>query len=366
MSLNKQTVAATLKKVKSPAGNVSIAESGELKNVQVFGKEIDIDLEIKSPALNIRKKLEGDILSVLTEEYGEVQVRVNIAAKPVQQGPQGPPTLSKVKNIIAVASGKGGVGKSTVTANLAVGLVNQGFKVGLIDADIYGPSMPLMFDIVHEKPQVKVIEGKQYMLPIESYGVKVMSIGFFSDPTQAIVWRGPMATKALKQMFGDVWWDELDYLLLDLPPGTGDVHLTIVQAVPVTGAVVVSTPQEVALTDARKGVAMFRLDSINVPVIGLIENMAWFTPAELPNNKYYIFGKDGVKGLAEQIKVPLLGQIPLVQSIRESGDVGRPALLQEDTQIAETFKDLASAVIKEVEARNGAMQPTKKVEITTQ
>jgi ATP-binding protein involved in chromosome partitioning len=204
------------------------------------------------------------------------------------------------------------------------------------------------------------------MLPIESYGVKVMSIGFFSDPTQAIVWRGPMATKALKQMFGDVWWDELDYLLLDLPPGTGDVHLTIVQAVPVTGAVVVSTPQEVALTDARKGVAMFRLDSINVPVIGLIENMAWFTPAELPNNKYYIFGKDGVKGLAEQIKVPLLGQIPLVQSIRESGDVGRPALLQEDTQIAETFKDLASAVIKEVEARNGAMQPTKKVEITTQ
>jgi ATP-binding protein involved in chromosome partitioning len=204
------------------------------------------------------------------------------------------------------------------------------------------------------------------MLPIESYGVKVMSIGFFSDPTQAIVWRGPMATKALKQMFGDVWWDELDYLLLDLPPGTGDVHLTIVQAVPVTGAVVVSTPQEVALTDARKGVAMFRLDSINVPVIGLIENMAWFTPAELPNNKYYIFGKDGVKGLAEQIKVPLLGQIPLVQSIRESGDVGRPALLQKDSQIAETFKDLASAVIKEVEARNGSMQPTKKVEITTQ
>ena len=365
MSLNKQSIAEVLAGVKSPAGNVSITESGELKNIQVFGKEIDVDLEIKSPALNIRKKLEGEINAALTEAFGEVKVRINIAAKPVQQGPQGPPTLSKVKNIIAVASGKGGVGKSTVTANLAVGLAKQGFKVGLIDADIYGPSMPLMFDVVHERPQVKVFEGKQYMMPVESYGVKVMSIGFFSDPTQAIVWRGPMATKALKQMFGDVWWDELDYLLLDLPPGTGDVHLTIVQAVPVTGAVVVSTPQEVALTDARKGVAMFKLESINVPVLGLIENMAWFTPEELPNNKYYIFGKDGVKGLSEQLNVPLLGQIPLVQSIREAGDAGRPALLQDSTPTAKVFKELATAVNAEVEARNTSMEPTKKVEITT-
>lgn len=365
MSLNKQSIEEALKAVKSPAGNVSIIDSGELKNIQVFGKEIDIDLEVKSPALNIRKKLEDDINAVLSEAFGELKVRINIVAKPVQQGPQGPPTLNKVKNIIAVASGKGGVGKSTVTANLAVGLVKQGFKVGLIDADIYGPSMPLMFDIVSEKPKVTVIEGKQYMLPVESYGVKVMSIGFFSDPTQAIVWRGPMATKALKQMFGDVWWDELDYLLLDLPPGTGDVHLTIVQAVPVTGAVVVSTPQEVALTDARKGVAMFRLESINVPVLGLIENMAWFTPAELPQNKYYIFGKDGVKGLAEQIKVPLLGQIPLVQSVREAGDAGRPALLQDTTPVAQIFKDLAAAVNLEVEKRNNTQEATKKVAITT-
>ena len=366
MNLNKETVAETLKKVKSPAGNVSIVESGELKNIQVFGKEIDIDLEVKSPVLNVRKKVESDINTVLMEAFGsEIKSRVNFTVKPVQQGPQGPPTLSKVKNIIAVASGKGGVGKSTVTANLAVGLVKQGFKVGIIDADIYGPSMPLMFDIVSEKPKVTVIEGKQYMLPVESYGVKVMSIGFFSDPTQAIVWRGPMATKALKQMFGDVWWDELDYLLLDLPPGTGDVHLTIVQAVPVTGAVVVSTPQEVALTDARKGVAMFRLDSINVPVLGLIENMAWFTPAELPENKYYIFGKDGVKGLAEQINVPLLGQIPLVQSIREAGDAGRPALLQDTTAVAQVFKDLALAVNQEVEKRNNSQEATKRVEITT-
>lgn len=367
MNLNKTTVTNALKSVKSPAGNVNITESGELKNLQVFGNEIDLDLEIKSPALNVRKKLEADINTVLLETFGsDTKIRINFSVKPVQQGPQGPPTLSKVKNIITVASGKGGVGKSTVTANLAVGLAKQGYKVGLIDADIYGPSMPLMFDIVHEKPKVSVIEGKQYMLPVESYGVKVMSIGFFSDPTQAIVWRGPMATKALKQMFGDVWWDELDYLLLDLPPGTGDVHLTIVQAVPVTGAVVVSTPQEVALADARKGVAMFKLDSINVPVLGLIENMAWFTPAELPENKYYIFGKEGVKGLSEQLNVPLLGQIPLVQSVREAGDAGRPALLQESTPIADTFKQIATAVTQQVAERNKSMEATKKVEITTQ
>lgn len=365
MNLNKQSVEEALRKVKSPAGNVSITESGELKNIQVFGKEVDIDLEVKSPALNIRKKLESDINTVLFEAFGDVKVRINISSKPIQQGPQGPPTMNKVKNIIAVASGKGGVGKSTITANLAVGLAKLGYKVGLVDADIYGPSMPLMFDIVHEKPKVQVIDGKQYMMPIESYGVKVMSIGFFADPRQPIVWRGAMATKALKQMFGDVWWDELDYLLLDLPPGTGDVHLTIVQAVPVTGAVVVSTPQEVALADARKGVAMFQLDSINVPVIGLVENMAWFTPAELPENKYYIFGKDGVKGLSEQLNLPFLGQIPLVQSVREAGDVGRPALLQENTPVAELFKELASAVNQEVENRNTTLEPTKKVEITT-
>lgn len=365
MNLNKTAIAEALKKVKSPAGNVPVTESGELKNIQVFGNEVDIDLEIKSPALNVRKKLESDINTVLFEALGDIKVRVNIAAKPVKQGPQGPPALSKVKNIIAVASGKGGVGKSTVTANLAVGLRNQGYKVGLVDADIYGPSMPLMFDVVSEKPKIEVIEGKQYMMPVESYGVKIMSLGFFAQPTQAVVWRGAMATKALKQMFGDVYWGGLDYLLIDLPPGTGDVHLTIVQTVPVTGAVVVSTPQEVALADARKGVGMFQLESINVPVLGLVENMAWFTPAELPDNKYYIFGKDGVKGLSEQLNVPLLGQIPLVQSVREAGDVGRPALLQNDTPIAQTFKQLAASVVEQVEVRNKTMDPTKKVEITT-
>jgi len=366
MNLNKTTVAETLKKVKSPAGNVNITESGELKNIQVFGNEVDIDLEIKSPALNVRKKLEADINTALVEAFGsDVKTKINFKVAPVKQGPQGPPTLGKVKNIIAVASGKGGVGKSTVTANLAVGLRNQGYKVGLVDADVYGPSMPLMFDVVSEKPKAQVIEGKQYMIPVESYGVKIMSLGFFAQPTQAVVWRGAMATKALKQMFGDVYWGELDYLLIDLPPGTGDVHLTIVQTVPVTGAIVVSTPQEVALSDARKGVDMFKLESINVPVLGLVENMAWFTPAELPDNKYYIFGKEGVKGLAEQLNVPLLAQLPLVQSVREAGDVGRPALLQDNTPVAASFKQLTSEVVKQVELRNKTMDPTKKVEITT-
>ena len=366
MNLNKTEVTEVLKKVKSPAGNVSITESGELKNVQVFGNEVDVDLEIKSPALNVRKKLESDINTAIFSAFGlEVKVKINIEAKPVQQGPQGPASLNKVKNIIAVASGKGGVGKSTITANLAAGLAKQGYKVGLVDADVYGPSMPLMFDVVREKPKVQVIEGKQYMVPVESYGVKIMSLGFFAQPTQAVVWRGAMATKALKQMFGDVYWGELDFMLIDLPPGTGDVHLTIVQTVPVTGAIVVSTPQEVALADARKGVDMFQLDSINVPVLGLVENMAWFTPAELPENKYYIFGKDGVKGLSEQLGVPLLAQIPLVQSVREAGDVGRPALLQNDTPIAEKFKELAASVVEQISVRNATMGPTKKVEITT-
>lgn len=365
MNLNKESILEVLKGVKSPAGNVSVTESGELKNIQIFGKDVDVDLEIKSPALHIKKKLEQDVTNTLTSAFKDIKVRVNITAKPAPAGPQGPASMNKVKNIIAVASGKGGVGKSTVTANLAVGLAKLGYKVGLVDADIYGPSIPLMFDVVTGRPKVDVIEGKQYMLPVESYGVKVMSIGFFADPAQAVVWRGPMVSKALKQMFGDVHWGELDFMLLDLPPGTGDVHLSVVQSVPITGAVIVSTPQEVALADARKGVAMFKMPNINVPVLGLIENMAWFTPEELPENKYYIFGKDGVKGLCEQLDLPLLGQIPLVQSIREAGDAGRPALLQDTTEVAGYFKSLAKSVVKQVEVRNIRLEPTKKVEITT-
>jgi ATP-binding protein involved in chromosome partitioning len=362
MNLNKETVEKALAQVPSPAGQVMLTQSGELKNIQVFGTEVDIDLEIRNPALHVRKRLEEQIETVLKREFGpSLKIRVNIAAKVLEETQKGPASMRGVKNIIAVASGKGGVGKSTITANLAIGLAQLGYKVGLIDADIYGPSMPIMFDVVHEKPRVQVVEGKQYMLPVESHGIKLLSIGFFADPSQAIVWRGPMATKAINQLFADAYWGDLDYLVLDLPPGTGDIHLTLVQAVQITGVVVVSTPQEIALADARKGVAMFQLPSINVPVLGLVENMAWFTPAELPENKYYIFGKDGTKGLAEQMNVPLLGQIPLVQSIREAGDVGRPAILQGDTPVALAFKELTNNVVQQVEHRNTALPPTQRL-----
>jgi ATP-binding protein involved in chromosome partitioning len=262
------------------------------------------------------------------------------------------PILPQVKNIIAIASGKGGVGKSTVASNLAAGLAAAGAKVGLIDADIYGPSIPLMFDVVNEKPQVKQIEGKNYIIPVESHGVKLLSIGFFADVSQPIVWRGAMVHKALTQMLTDTWWGELDYMLIDLPPGTGDIHLSLVNAVPLTGAVIVSTPQDVALADARKGIAMFQMEAIKVPVLGLIENMSWFTPAELPENKYYIFGKDGGKKLAEELNIELIGQIPLVQSIRESGDAGRPAVLQENTPQALAFKELVKHTAQQVAIRN--------------
>jgi ATP-binding protein involved in chromosome partitioning len=264
-----------------------------------------------------------------------------------------------VKNIIAIASGKGGVGKSTVASNLAVALALNGAKVGLVDADIYGPSVPIMFDVMDEKPMIKQKDGKNYIIPVEAYGVKLLSIGFFADTSQAIVWRGPMASKALNQMFADADWGDLDYMLIDLPPGTGDIHLSLVQAVPLTGAIVVSTPQQVALADAQKGVSMFKMPNINVPVLGIIENMAYFTPAELPENKYYIFGKDGAKNLAERIGVPLLGEIPLVQSIREAGDAGRPAALQENTPLAKVFKDMAQRVAQEVAIRNAEKANTE-------
>jgi len=242
-------------------------------------------------------------------------------------------------------------------------MTKAGYKVGVLDADIYGPSIPIMFDVEHEKPQVDQSDENKWMIPVESYGVKVMSIGFFADPAQPIVWRGPMVTKALNQMMSDVMWGKLDVILLDLPPGTGDVHLSLVQAIGITGAVIVSTPQQVALADARKGVAMFQLPTVNVPVLGIVENMAWFTPAELPDNKYYIFGKDGAKDLSEILGVELLGQIPLVQSIREAGDAGRPAAMQSDTPISNSFKDLAANVMRATEKRNNEGAPTPIVEV---
>jgi ATP-binding protein involved in chromosome partitioning len=256
--------------------------------------------------------------------------------------------LPDVKNIVAIASGKGGVGKSTVTANIAGGLLKAGFSVGIVDADIYGPSMPTMFDVVNERPTMAEIDGNNLINPVESNGIKILSIGFFTDQDNAVVWRGPMASKALTQMLTDANWGELDYLLIDLPPGTGDIHLSLVQTVPLDGVVIVSTPQEVALADARRGVNMFKMDTIKVPIIGIVENMAYFTPAELPDNKYYIFGRDGAKNLAEGMKVPFLGAIPLVQSVCEAGDSGKPAVFQENTPIAKAFDDLVNTFVAQL------------------
>lgn len=297
--------------------------------------EVEIIVRINNPAMHSKKRMEEAVEFAIHRSISK-DIKVSVEVLPLDQDnktPEQRSILQGVKRVIAIASGKGGVGKSTVTANLAAGLAKKGYKVGLVDADIYGPSMPTMFDVVNDKPEAIDVDGKQLMKPVESYGVKIMSIGFFADPEQAIAWRGAMATKALVQMFKDVYWGELDYMLIDLPPGTGDIHLSLVQSIPLDGALIVSTPQEIALADARKGINMFRLPSINVPIVGLAENMAYFTPAELPENKYYIFGKDGVKMLADKLEVPFVGEIPLVQSLREAGDVGRPAVLQENTAL---------------------------------
>ena len=292
-----------------------------------------------------------------------VNVKVDAPAKPAANVIKGNP-IPGIQNIVAVASGKGGVGKSTVTANLAVTLAKMGFKVGILDADIYGPSIPIMFDLENERPLAVAIDGKSKMKPVENYGVKVLSIGFFTQPNQAVVWRGPMASKALNQMIFDAHWGELDFMLIDLPPGTGDIHLSIMQSLPITGAVIVSTPQKVALADAKKGVAMFQQESINVPVLGIIENMAFFTPEELPNNKYYIFGKEGAKDLAEDLQVPFLGELPLVQSIREDGDIGRPAALQTATPLEQAFEKITQNVVQEVVSRNDNLPPTEAIKMT--
>ena len=288
----------------------------------------------------------------------------NISVKTVQAArPEVGKLLPQVKNIIGISSGKGGVGKSTVAANLAVALAKLGYKVGLLDADIFGPSMPKMFQVEDARPYAEKIDGRDMIIPVEKYGVKLLSIGFFVDPDQATLWRGGMASNALKQLIGDAAWGELDYFLIDLPPGTSDIHLTVVQTLAMTGAVVVSTPQAVALADARKGINMFTNDKVNVPILGLVENMAWFTPAELPDNKYYIFGREGAKKLAEEMNVPLLGQIPIVQSICENGDKGTPVALDENTMTGRAFLSLAAAVVRQVDRRNVEKAPTQIVEM---
>ena len=368
MNLKKQDILKALETITVPGEGQNMVESGAVKNVVTFADEVVVDITIKNPALQARKKTEVDILKTIHEKvYDKAKIKVNIKV----DAPTKPTNEIKgkaipgIQNIVAIASGKGGVGKSTVTANLAVTLSKMGFKVGILDADIYGPSMPIMFDVEMERPLSVTVDGKSKMKPVENYGVKILSIGFFTKPDQAVVWRGPMASKALNQMIFDAAWGELDFLLIDLPPGTGDIHLSIMQSLPITGAVVVSTPQNVALADAKKGVAMFQQESINVPVLGIIENMAYFTPEELPDNKYYIFGKEGAKYLAEDLQVPLLGEIPLVQSIREAGDVGRPAALQTATPLEKAFEKITQNIVQEVVDRNTDLPPTEAIKITT-
>ena len=368
MKFNKQDIEQALKTITVPGEGQNMIESKAVKNIMVFADEVIVDITISNPSLQAKKRTEVDILKTIHElVYAKAKIQVNVKVEAATQ-PKNEikgKSIPGIQNIVAVASGKGGVGKSTVTSTLAVTLSKMGFKVGILDADIYGPSIPIMFDIQNEKPLAVNVDGKSKMKPVESYGVKILSIGFFTKPDQAVVWRGPMASKALNQMIFDAAWGTLDFLLIDLPPGTGDIHLSIMQSLPITGAVVVSTPQTVALADAKKGVAMFQQDSINVPVLGIIENMAYFTPEELPDNKYFLFGKEGAKHLAEDLKIPFLGEIPLVQSVREAGDLGRPAAMQENTPIEAAFNAITQNVAQEVVRRNTALPPTDAIKITT-
>ena len=366
MKLTKNAVIEVLRAISAPGEGKNIVESGGVQNVLIFEDQVEVDIVLKNPTLQARKKMEVDILKAIHEKvYAKAKINVNTIIKPPEKFTpiKGAP-LPGIDSIIAVASGKGGVGKSTITANLAVTLAGMGCKVGLLDADIYGPSMPTMFDMEGARPLSVQIEGQSKMEPIENYGVKVLSIGFFTKPEQAVIWRGPMASKALNQMIFDAHWGELDFLLVDLPPGTGDIHLSIVQALPLNGAVVVSTPQNVALADAKKGISMFQQESIQVPVLGMIENMSYFTPAELPENKYYIFGKKGAEHLAADKKIPFLGGLPLLQSAREAADVGRPACLQQNSTWSEHFKTIAKNMVSQVVKRNKNLPPTKAVAIT--
>ena len=370
MKFNKSDILLALETITIAGEGENMVASGAVTNVMTFADEVVVDITMATPALHIKKRAEADIIKTIQEKVSlEAKVQVNITmqapAKPSSPNLIKGKPIAGIKNIIAIASGKGGVGKSTVTANLAITLSKMGFKVGVLDADIYGPSIPIMFDLANERPLSVNVDGKSKMKPVENYGVKVLSIGFFTKPDQAVIWRGPMASKALNQLIFDAAWGELDFMLLDLPPGTGDIHLSIMQSLPITGAVVVSTPQTVALADAKKGVAMFQQESIDVPVLGIIENMAYFTPAELPDNKYYIFGKQGAKHLAEDSKIPFLGELPLIQSIREAGDAGHPVALQDGTAIEEIFIDITKNVVRETVKRNKALPATQAIQITT-
>ena len=367
--LTKELILEILNKFYLDNQEVDVVSSGSIKNIVIYGNEINVDLEVTNPTLKSKNVIRENLLSFLNSNIDQkIELKINFivgSSKKENKIYNSQRKISNISNIIAISSAKGGVGKSTVTANLAVSLSKMGFNVGVLDSDIYGPSMPIMFDVEEQKPLAVTVDGKSKMKPIENYGVKILSIGFFTKKDEAVIWRGPMASKALNQMIFDADWGELDFLLIDLPPGTGDIHLSIMQSLPISGAVVVSTPQNVALIDAKKGVSMFKKENINVPVLGFIENMAYFTPEELPKNKYYIFGKHGVQNLSNDMKIPFLGEIPLIQSVREAGDYGIPASMQESTNIEDVFKNITKNMLTQLLIRNKELPKTEVIKITT-
>ena len=364
MEIQKEKILEVLIKIRHPETKESIVSSGMLSDVSYREGELWIGLQFSRANDPFIQSIKKACMRAINGEFGEDSLQKGHIQVLIPEPPPQREILPHVKNIVAIASGKGGVGKSTVAVNLAVALVQSGASVGLIDADVYGPSIPKMFGVEGKRPAARSEDGVEWIQPIEKYGVKLLSVGFFIKPEDAVIWRGPMATSALKQLITQGDWGELDYLLIDLPPGTGDVHLTMVQEVPVTGVVIVSTPQDVALADVIKGINMFAAEKVNVPVLGLVENMSWFTPEELPDNRYYIFGKDGCKILAEKMGITLLGQIPIVQGIRESGDSGKPVALSSDTQSGNAFRLLSEEVEKALDKRNVEQDATQKVELT--
>lgn len=352
MIITEEKVLAALSHVEDPDLKKDLVTLKMIKDVKIEAKKVAFTLELTTPACPLKDMLKNACTNAIKHFVdAEAEIEINITSRVTK--PMDTSQLKAIKNIVLISSGKGGVGKSTVSSNLAVTLAADGAKVGLIDADIYGPSVPIMFDLVGAKPSAKeTADGKTLILPIEKYGIKLLSLGFFSDPDQPVPWRGPMASNAIKQLFNDADWGELDYLLVDLPPGTGDIHITISQSFPIAGAVIVTTPQQVALADTRKGLAMFGMPGINIPVLGVIENMAYFTPEELPENKYYIFGKDGGKELAQRFEVPFLGEIPLVQGITEAGDKGKPIALETNHPQATAFKEIAGKIAQQISINN--------------
>ena len=379
MDLTKNNIKKTLEKINMSGHSENIVSTGILKNIQVFGDQVDIDIVVTNPALQARKKLEVDIMKIIHDDiYEKAKININTKVELPKDNkndeneidsPDRPKISSQAKkingvdSIIAISSAKGGVGKSTVTINLAAALAKKGCKVGILDADIYGPSVPTMMDVEGYVPKSIKIDDKSKIEPVESYNVKIMSIGFFTKLDQAVVWRGPMASKALNQMIFDTHWGELDFLFLDLPPGTGDIHLSLVQSLPITGSIIVSTPQNVALADARRGIKMFQQDSISVPILGLIENMAYFKTDE-SDTRHYIFGESGVKYLSKDLNINFLGEIPIFQSLREASDFGRPGSLQESTDVSKIFEEISKNMVEQLLIRNKELPPTKIVEIT--